>query len=627
VFNFKKEKKIIFIYLVLASFSVYFYDNYLSAEIAALTEYEIIDQYKVYAFVLITAVIFYLILKKYRLKLSAKEEKMKSQSQKLEKYNDKTENMNRKLEKSFHELNELNKRFVRMINIVSKLNDNPLLDEDQFLSELLQNAIEIVPEADYGKIYTVDGDKIRFIDCIGHNIDILRTVNIDKKFIPNYNTREVIHSKNYSIDLNNIPKDKRIYFVKALKPIKESIYIDISVSDKFIGRISLEIAKDNDKSFSKLTAPVLESFATLAASFFAFKRYDSLQGRFTKEIISSIIKMLEMYDIYTKGHSENVANLSLTIAEEMGLSDTMVLDAYWAGMVHDIGKLLIPTKVLNKRSELEDSEYNMIKRHAVWGSKSLAGSETLKHISRYILYHHEKWDGTGYPKGLKGEEIPLISQILSVADSWDAMTSNRAYRDHLPKEEALYEIEKNRSKQFAPAVVDVFSDLIRNDKFDVNKRVDDKFSDNQLEMTESEAGVQLDMLFDNLAEGIIILDNEFNIQRANNSFMNIFGFSRNELIGFDIEDILTSFDKNEDLEANLNILSSGREVDFKMNSRRKSGDEIYLDIKAFPVDLEGQEIKYYLICSDITEFKNIKRDYEKIKVKYNLIFESDNVFE
>jgi PAS domain S-box-containing protein len=627
VFNFNKEKKIIFIYLVLASAFAYFYDNYLSAEIAALTDYEIIDQYKVYTFVLITAVIYYLILKKYRQKLSAKEEKMESQTQKLEKYNDKTENMNRKLERSFHELNELNKRFVRMISIVSKLNNNPLLDEDQFLSELLQNAIEIVPEADYGKIYTVDADKIRFIDCIGHNIDILRTVNIDKKFIPNYNTREVIHSKNYSIDLNNIPKDKRIYFVKALKPIKESIYIDISVSDRFIGRISLEIAKNNDKSFSNLTASVLDSFATLAASFFAFKRYDNLQGRFTKEIISSTIKMLEMYDIYTKGHSENVANLSLTIAEEMGLSDTMVLDAYWAGMVHDIGKLLIPTKVLNKRSELDDSEYNMIKRHAVWGSKSLAGSETLKHISRYILYHHEKWDGTGYPKGLKGEEIPLISQILSVADSWDAMTSNRAYRDQLSREEALYEIEKNRSKQFAPAVVDVFSNLIRNNKFDFNKRVDDKFNEDNLNMTESETGVKLDMLFDNLAEGIIILDNKFNIKRANNSFMNIFGFSRNELIGFNIKDILISLDKNEDLQTNLNILSSGREVNFKIHSKRKSGDEIHLDIKAFSINLEEKEAKYYLICSDITEFENIKRDYEKIKVKYNLIFENDNVFE
>ncbi len=625
--NFNKEKKIIFIYLVLASAFIYFYDNYLSVEIAALTDYEIIDQYKVYTFVLITAVIYYLILKKYRQKLSAKEEKMESQTQKLEKYNDKTENMNRKLERSFHELNELNKRFVRMISIVSKLNNNPLLDEDQFLSELLQNAIEIVPEADYGKIYTVDADKIRFIDCIGHNIDILRTVNIDKKFIPNYNTREVIHSKNYSIDLNNIPKDKRIYFVKALKPIKESIYIDISVSDRFIGRISLEIAKNNDKSFSNLTASVLDSFATLAASFFAFKRYDNLQGRFTKEIISSTIKMLEMYDIYTKGHSENVANLSLTIAEEMGLSDTMVLDAYWAGMVHDIGKLLIPTKVLNKRSELDDSEYNMIKRHAVWGSKSLAGSETLKHISRYILYHHEKWDGTGYPKGLKGEEIPLISQILSVADSWDAMTSNRAYRDQLSREEALYEIEKNRSKQFAPAVVDVFSNLIRNNKFDFNKRVDDKFNEDNLNMTESETGVKLDMLFDNLAEGIIILDNKFNIKRANNSFMNIFGFSRNELIGFNIKDILISLDKNEDLQTNLNILSSGREVNFKIHSKRKSGDEIHLDIKAFSINLEEKEAKYYLICSDITEFENIKRDYEKIKVKYNLIFENDNVFE
>ncbi|MFW5889700.1 MAG: HD-GYP domain-containing protein, partial [Bacillota bacterium] len=351
---------------------------------------------------------------------------MDYKDQKLIKFDYKTKNMNKKLERSFHELNELNKRFLKMVGIVSKLNNNPLIDEDQFLSELLQNAIEIVPEADYGKIYTVDGDKIRFIDTIGHNIDILRSVILNKKYISNYNSNEVIHSQNYSLDLNNIPKDKRIYFVKALKPIKESIYIDISISDKFIGRISLEIAKDNNKRFSKLTAPVLESFATLAASFFAFKRYDNLQGRFTKEIISSIIKMLEMYDIYTKGHSENVANLSLSIAEEMGLSDTMVLDAYWAGMVHDIGKMLIPTKVLNKKSELDDSEYDMIKHHAIWGSKSLSGSETLQHISRYILYHHERWDGTGYPKGLKGDEIPLISQILSVADSWDAMTSNRA---------------------------------------------------------------------------------------------------------------------------------------------------------------------------------------------------------
>jgi PAS domain S-box-containing protein len=627
VFNFKKEKKIIFIYLILAFSFIFIVDNYLSAEVLNLTDSNLINQYKEYFFVLITAVIFYLILKKYRINLNAKKEKLDYKNQKLNKYDNKTENMNKKLERSFHELNELNKRFLKMVGIVSKLNDNPLVDEDQFLSELLQNAIEIVPEADYGQIYTVDGDKIRFIDTIGHNIDTLRSVNLNKKYIPNYNSNEVIHSQNYSLDLNNIPKDKRIYFVKAFKPIKESIYIDITVSDKFIGRISLEIAKGNNKSFSKLTAPVLESFATLAASFFAFKRYDSLQGKFTKEIISSIIKMLEMYDIYTKGHSENVANLSLTIAEEMGLSDTMVLDAYWAGMVHDIGKLLIPTKVLNKKSELDDSEYNMIKHHSIWGSKSLSGSETLQHISRYILYHHEKWDGTGYPKGLKGDEIPLISQILSVADSWDAMTSNRAYRDHLSKETALYEIEKNRGSQFSPVVVDVFSDIIRNEKLDLNQRVEDKFSDNELDIKSSDGEVKLDLLFDSLAEGIIILDKEFNIQKANSSFMKIFGFSKNELIGFDIDNILVSIDKKEKLEKNLNIMASGQEVDFKMKSRKKSGDEIQLEIKAFSVDLAGKDIKYYFICKDITEFENMKREYEKIKVKYNLIFESDNIFD
>lgn len=623
MFNLKNEKKIIFIYLISAAAIIYIFDNYLSAELAALTDFNLFDQYIGYTFVLITAVIFYLILRKYRSSLDLKEEKISSQEQKLDKYDNKNENMNKRLERSFRELNELNNRFVKMTAIVSKLNDNPLLDEDEFLSELLQNAIEIVPEADYGKIYTVDGDKIRFIDTIGHKIDILKTVNLDKKYIPNYNTQEVIRSQDYSLDLNSIPKDKRIYFVKALKAIKESIYIDIKVSDKFIGRISLEIAKGEDKSFNKLSSPVLESFATLAASFFAFKRYDSLQGRFTKEIISSIIKMLEMYDIYTKGHSENVANLSLTIAEEMGLSDRMVLDAYWAGMVHDIGKLLIPTKVLNKRSELDDSEYNMIKHHAVWGSKSLAGSETLQHISRYILYHHEKWDGTGYPKGLEGEEIPLISQILAVADSWDAMTSNRAYRDHLSQEAALYEIEKNRGTQFAPAVVDVFSDLIRSDKLDLNKRVEDKFRDSEFDIAEKAEEEKLDLIFDNLSEGIVVLDSDFNIQKANRSFMNIFGFSKNEVIGFAIEDILSAFNDNEEFESNLKLLTAGQEFNFKMHSRRKSGDDIYLVVKAIPADLEAEEMKYYLICKDLTQFEKIKRDYEKIKVKYNLIFESE----
>jgi len=626
MFNFKKGKKIVFIYLILGLSWVYFSDNYFLTETANLAEFSRMQLYKELIFVLATTIMFYLILNKYQSELKSKEEKLEKKDEKLKDYNHKTSSMNRKLEKSFHEMNELNKKFVNMINIVSKLNDNNILNEDEFLSELLHNAIEIVPEADYGKIYTVEADNIRFIDSIGHNFEVLKKIKINKKHISNYNTQEVYHSKDYSINLSTIPKDKRKYFIKALRPIKESIYIDIAVNERMIGRISLDIAKENSKVFNKLSVPVLESFATLASSFFAFKRYDSLQGRFTKELISSIIKMLEMYDLYTKGHSENVANLSMLLAEEMGLSDKMIMDAYWAGMVHDIGKLLIPTKILNKRSKLEDSEYEMIQHHAVWGSKSLSDSSTLKHISKYIRHHHERWEGNGYPSGLEGNEIPLISQILSVTDTWDAMTSNRAYRNALSKDEALNELKKNKGTQFSPVVVDTFIEIMEAGKINVSKRVEDKFNKSELEVAGEQKREYIDQLFDHVEEGIIMLDKDFNIQNANEYFFNMFGFNENEVIGFNVRDMIVPAEKIEEVNLLFSRLAGGNEIDVKTYRKKKSGDRIDVKLHAFKVDESENDFSYYAVYNNISDLENIKKKYEKLKVKYNLIFENENSY-
>ena len=163
-----------------------------------------------------------------------------------------------------------------------------------------------------------------------------------------------------------------------------------------------------------------------------------------------------MHDQYTKGHSENVAETAADIAENMGLSKDEITDTYWAGMVHDLGKLIIPLKILNKDGSLSENEYDLVKNHPYWGYKALNDSESLKPIGKYVLYHHERWDGKGYPEGLKEDETPIISQILSVADAWDAMTSNRSYRAPLSKEVAFEELKKNKGTQFSPEVVEVF---------------------------------------------------------------------------------------------------------------------------------------------------------------------------
>jgi len=178
-----------------------------------------------------------------------------------------------------------------------------------------------------------------------------------------------------------------------------------------------------------------------------------------KEILVSVAKLMDIHDPYTNGHSTNVAKLSQEIAIEMGLSDENINDAYWSGMVHDLGKLLIPIEILNKEGPLTDAEFKIIKAHPSYGYEVLCHSDSLSNIANYVLHHHEKWDGTGYTDNLAGDDIPLVSQILSVADSWDAMINERPYRQAMTEEKALLEIQKNRGKQFSPLVVDAFVQL------------------------------------------------------------------------------------------------------------------------------------------------------------------------
>ncbi len=393
----------------------------------------------------------------YEEELQDKNKELQSSYEQLEAYNEEISAMNVELDNSLQEINELNQRFINMIKIVSNLDESSHDTDKYFLSHLLHTAIEIVPEADYGKIFMLESeDRCVIIDAIGHDYNLLKEISFKKEDFNNVNEKGIFYSNDYSFNIKNLSREKKEILKKALKKIKKSIYINIELDAKIICRITLDIAKGKDEEFSDLTEPLLETFASLVSAFFSFQRYNKLQEQFTKELIASIIQMLEMYDNYTSGHSQNVAKLGADIARTMGLSTREIDDIYWTGMVHDIGKLLIPLQILNKNGALTDVEYEQIKKHPLWGFKALSKSESLNQIAKYVLHHHERWDGRGYPDGLKEGEIPLISRILTVADAWDAMTSRRSYRDSLSREKALQEIIENKGKQFAPEVVDIF---------------------------------------------------------------------------------------------------------------------------------------------------------------------------
>ena len=182
----------------------------------------------------------------------------------------------------------------------------------------------------------------------------------------------------------------------------------------------------------------------------------SLRKNYVEGILLTISNFLEIHDLYTKGHSENVAQIARRIAVAMGLDMELVQLSYWSGLVHDIGKILIPDEVLNKPGKLNDAEYAIIKKHPVWAYEAIHQNRELEDIARIVRHHHERWDGMGYPDGISGEEIPLVAQILGVADAYEAMTSQRSYKPARSKEEAIQELKACSGHQFSPRIAEVF---------------------------------------------------------------------------------------------------------------------------------------------------------------------------
>ncbi len=174
---------------------------------------------------------------------------------------------------------------------------------------------------------------------------------------------------------------------------------------------------------------------------------------FYHDIIECLVRALEAKDQYTKGHSIRVGDMAYDLGKEIGLDEVKLEKVHIAGHLHDIGKIGVPDNVLNKQGKLTESEWNHIKTHPKIGSDILSKSYNLSDISKVVLHHHERWDGKGYPYGLKGASIPLGSRIIAICDSIDAMVSHRPYRNSLSWKVCRKEVEINAGKQFDPTLV------------------------------------------------------------------------------------------------------------------------------------------------------------------------------
>lgn len=214
------------------------------------------------------------------------------------------------------------------------------------------------------------------------------------------------------------------------------IYVEVGILGILLFFFPLLLARRSFELYTRMRKMYLDTIRTLAAT-------------------------IDAKDPYTHGHSERVSQMALQLAKRLGFAESEIEYLEYAAILHDIGKIGIEDRILGKKDKLTDAEYEKVKEHPVIGANIMESIEFLKRCSQTVLHHHERFDGRGYPYGIKGEEIPKPARLLAIIDAYDAMNSDRPYRKKLSVEDILKELEQEAGKQFDPIMVEAFISLLK----------------------------------------------------------------------------------------------------------------------------------------------------------------------
>ncbi len=266
-----------------------------------------------------------------------------------------------------------------------------------------------------------------------------------------------IFAKKKPVYIEDFELEKEKYLMSPLEReeidrIGCNLFVPLSFENTDIGILTLS---DERRILEDFSIKIMEIGNTLSSYLMNYINFKNIKNLYFRTILI-LVDALEARDKYTAGHSKRVAEMSKLIAESLGIKGEELEYIEKAALLHDIGKIAIPDEILNKNGKLTEKEYELIKEHPVKSAEIIRFLPDRDKIYDIILHHHERWDGKGYPSGLKGNEIPLGSRIIAVADSFDAMLSTRPYRENLSIDESLKEIIKESGKQFDPEVVDAF---------------------------------------------------------------------------------------------------------------------------------------------------------------------------
>ncbi len=316
----------------------------------------------------------------------------------------------------------------------------------------------------------MDKYNILLVDDEADNLALLyRTLrgsyNLEKTTSP-LQALEMLKEKDFELVISDhkMPEMDGVEFLKRVQLMKPQVMriLLTAYSDANILIDAINYAKIYRYVKKPFNPEELQLIVSSALEYYQLKYDNDKLINDLKELFSGTIKAimeaLDAKDSYTSGRSRRITYYSIQIAKQLGLSTIDIGKVELAGMLHDIGMIGVSDEILYKVDSLTQEEYDEIKKHITYSVKILEDIKQLKDVVEIIKYHHEKYDGTGYPFGIKGEDIPIGSRIIAIADAFDSIISNRIYRNQTSHEQALEEIKKGAGTQFDPVVVKAFED-------------------------------------------------------------------------------------------------------------------------------------------------------------------------
>ncbi len=352
---------------------------------------------------------------------------------------------------SYEKISWMNE-IIKVFEEISNIND---------INEVIQKLVEVNK-----KIFRTEGASILLLNEKTNEL-YFKAIDSEKKNIirdivipPGKGIAGESLMKNKTIVVNDTSSDPRFYMevdkTSGFKT-KKLVATPIRVLGRVIGVLEA-INKSDDSNFDEKDIETIEVVSNIAGINIQNSLFYEKLRKILIDVIKSLIIALEARDEYTRGHSERVQMYSQIIGEELGLHRDVLMNLQLSAILHDIGKIGIPDSILRKDSKLTEEEFEVIKQHPLIGYKILSSIEDIEEeILNGVLWHHERYDGKGYPNNLSGKKIPFFARIIAVADTFDAMTSDRPYRKGLPPDTAFEEIIRNKGSQFDPEVVEAFS--------------------------------------------------------------------------------------------------------------------------------------------------------------------------